>query len=271
MLIHLIPLASEESGGPLPHDLAFPKARELLKLLGVVASDVITRWNTSHCSTAEDTSAQLKMASDVLFSLVEDQCKSARSLPLVLFRCVFIALLLSISSLDDRGSDAQSCLQLAQKTSIPVFQSFARALSCSRVKKSAIEFYHASKASGGNSSQVPGLGLEPSWTRLEPGLDKKIVWAGVQCPAWQEEPELSCEQIEAKLKEKGYDFFSNEAALHLAPGLSNTSQPCAQFESILIIQDPVERTRSHVMEVVKSYKIFSNKAVSSLGSMQAIS
>lgn len=272
---HLFPLAPLQEGGPtLPLDLVDPKARELLRLLETASN---SRWNLTHCSDGETERLILK-ARDMLAVVVERQCRGSKPLPLVLLRRVFLAVLISISNLGNLGPDAQACFRIARETSIPVLKSFSRALSCSRDKRRAMEFYHASKSGGtsfcflaGNRNMsnpsfemdsnclVPGLGLEPRWTRLESGLDKNIVWAAVECPAWQDEPEMTCDQIETKLKDAGYDFFSNELAMHLASGSSNASRPCAQFESLLIMRNPVERVRSHVMEVAKSYRVFGLK------------
>ena len=75
----------------------------------------------------------------------------------------------------------------------------------------------------------------------------------------------------------GINFFSNEQALHggrnpASPhvtgkgsvqnpsgprgggeGSGRAARPCPQFESVVVLRDPVERSRSHVMEVDRMY------------------
>ena len=274
---HLLPHLTRLHNTQSPLDLRPPSgSQELLRILEKAA-----RWNVSHCSDGISLKLLLK-ASDVLADLVEKQCQQL-PLPLILLRRIFVAVLIVISNLDEGEAESQACHDLARRTSISVFKSFERAVSCSRSKRTALEYYHISKAGGTSFCQlareagkiknpstevagncmVPGLQLEPRWTRMEPGLSDKIVWAAVECPKWQEQREMSCDQMDAALKEGGYDFFANEVALHLAPG-SNVSQHCPQFESLVIIRDPVQRARSHVVEIIKTYKSFSMRDQASL-------
>ena len=65
--------------------------------------------------------------------------------------------------------------------------------------------------------------------------------------------------------QRGIDFFANEVSLHSGNGTLGSARACVQFETVVVLRDPVQRTRSHVTELMRVYTRCDVKHVQSGG------
>ena len=57
------------------------------------------------------------------------------------------------------------------------------------------------------------------------------------------------------LRKKGISFAANERTLHESDPESGLdfARPCPQFETVLVLREPVSRVQSHILEVDRAY------------------
>ncbi|GAX77026.1 hypothetical protein CEUSTIGMA_g4473.t1 [Chlamydomonas eustigma] len=176
------------------------------------------------------------------------------------------------SSIHRQHSEIQNrslaCLTALNKTSHPIILAFSRALNCSRYSRSAMELLHISKSGGTSLCQLAtgrnaGKLWNPynsmsdnclipdfnDWTMLLLSTDPKSVTSSdIAAACIAAEDNISCEDRSFVLQSTGIQFYANEMALHGGTVDPYSSHTCTQFETMVVLRDPVTRTRSHIFE-----------------------
>ncbi|GAX73271.1 hypothetical protein CEUSTIGMA_g725.t1 [Chlamydomonas eustigma] len=167
------------------------------------------------------------------------------------------------------------CRLAVQEVSGSIVQAFASAINCSRPSRLAMELLHISKSGGTSMCQLakdsgflnptedidgncllPFFYDEPKWSRLEAGLDAKKLWPAADCPAWVMSPDLTCDIRAAEVHRRGVNYYSNEGHLHEGTSMEGSAHACPQFETVIVLRHPVDRTRSHITEIDRVYNRF---------------
>ncbi|GAX73272.1 hypothetical protein CEUSTIGMA_g726.t1 [Chlamydomonas eustigma] len=256
-------------------------ASEMLQNVSCAAKGVATIAATPHPppSPPNDPRTFDKFRSDKLRAIELLRWKVPEvGLPHVMVRRVVLAVLHILSEHGKLpGHHGLACRSVVEKVSPGIIRAFAGALNCSRAARPAIELLHISKAGGTSMCQLAkDSGLvnpyadmdlnclvqrfkdDPKWARMEYTASSHASrWLpAVVCPKWAAENEMTCDTRASFLVAYGINFFSNEVMLRGGTKVPGSAQPCRQFETAVVLRDPVDRTRSHIIELRKVYARF---------------
>ncbi|GAX77024.1 hypothetical protein CEUSTIGMA_g4471.t1 [Chlamydomonas eustigma] len=151
-----------------------------------------------------------------------------------------------------------------------VVLSFANALDCSRASRVAVELLHISKAGGTSMCQIATGPLTQTYWNPHNGMAENCLipdfkdWISIlrgddPHNVSQEDKDMACRTAEASdnftcaqraefLGSKGIQFYANEMTLHGVTESPYSAHTCPQFETMIVLRDPVVRTRSHMFE-----------------------
>ncbi|GAX82425.1 hypothetical protein CEUSTIGMA_g9853.t1 [Chlamydomonas eustigma] len=271
--------------GPQPAELQQTEAKTVISALQKIwhahhrfskeASS--SEISDSHCTTEAGQKLLLSLAAAVS-NLKDASCgrgllvrSGGTGLPYVALRRITLAMLHLINSLGGEQSCSGAVLQIMPS----VLTSYAECLNCSRPARVAFELIHISKSGGTSMCQlaassklynpgttvdanclVPRMYDEPKWTRLRPGQDERRIWPAVSCPNWLSSPQVGCKARAQMLMASGITFLSNEVGLHEGDESAGSAQACPQLETVVVLRDAIERSRSHISEVIKVFSRF---------------
>ncbi|GAX77025.1 hypothetical protein CEUSTIGMA_g4472.t1 [Chlamydomonas eustigma] len=164
--------------------------------------------------------------------------------------------------------------QDAVPAAAPIILSFAKALNCSRSSRIATELLHVSKTGGTSLCQLATGYLTKTHFNPYNGISQNclvpdfqdwvsIVQGSSPSSLTPEDREricktiprdnFTCAQRAELLSKRGIQFYANEMSLHGGSEDPYSAHTCPQFETMLVLREPVARTRSHIFEVHRGY------------------
>jgi hypothetical protein len=56
-----------------------------------------------------------------------------------------------------------------------------------------------------------------------------------------------------EVQRRGVNYYANEGHMHEGTSTEGSAHACPQFESVIVLRHPAERTRSHITEIDRVY------------------